>query len=170
MKTIYLTGFMGTGKSTIGKLLSRKLNLDFVDTDQLIMDKVGKSISSIFQDEGEEVFRKYEYEELRSLPVNNIVVSTGGGIILDKKNRIYMRNNGFVINLDCDFTVIVERIQNSNLSKDTRPLFQNDIQNLEQRYLSRKMLYQDSDIIINTNQSIDEITDLVIEWISEERE
>lgn len=165
MKVVYLTGFMGSGKSTIGRLLSKKLGVQIVDTDELIMQNVGKNITTIFAEEGEEVFRNYESNVLKELPLKDIIVSTGGGIVLREENRQYMKNSGLVIHLDCDFQTIVERLQHSKISKDTRPLFQNDIQNLERRYLMRKKLYYDADCIINTNTSIEHVVESIVEWI-----
>lgn len=170
MKAIYLTGFMGTGKSTIGKILSSKLDVDVIDTDNYIMGKVGKNISIIFEDEGEEAFRNYESEALKELPTNNVIISTGGGMILREENRQFMKENGYIINLDCDFQVVLKRIQKSKFSKDTRPLFQNDIESLEQRYLARKPIYLDADYVVQTNNSLNKSINKIIEWISKKGE
>lgn len=170
MRGIYLTGFMGTGKSTIGRILSSRLGIDIIDTDNYIIDKVGKTISAIFENDGEEIFRNYESEVLKSIPSNDIIVSTGGGIILREENRKYMREHGYVIYLDCDFTVILNRIQHSSNSRNNRPLFQNDVDNLKERFESRQQLYSDADFVVNTNDSIDIVVDKIIEWILEKGE
>lgn len=170
MRGIYLTGFMGTGKSTIGRILSSRLGIDIIDTDNYIIDKVGKTISAIFENDGEEIFRNYESEVLKSIPSNDIIVSTGGGIILREENRKYMREHGYVIYLDCDFTIILNRIQHSSNSRNNRPLFQNDVDNLKERFESRQQLYSDADFVVNTNDSIDIVVDKIIEWILEKGE
>lgn len=170
MRAIYLTGFMGTGKTTIGKKLSEKLSLPMIDTDKRIIERTGKSISSIFESEGEESFRNYESEVLQELATNDIVISTGGGIILREENRIYMKENGLVIHLDCDFNVLVNRLKQSSISKEMRPLFQDDIEELKQRYISRQELYSDADISIDTNKLIDEVVTKLAEWIFKNRE
>ena len=80
---IYLIGMMGTGKSTIGELLTEKLDYPFVDLDEKIENSAGKSITEIFENDGEENFRNLESEQLRSY--SNSVIACGGGIILRKK-------------------------------------------------------------------------------------
>lgn len=170
MRAMYLTGFMGTGKSTIGKLLADKLNLHFIDTDSYIMNMTGKNISEIFEEEGEDKFREYESQVLAELPLHDVIISTGGGIILREDNRKLMKNNGYIINLDCNVETLVARIQQSHNSKDIRPLFQQGIQQFEQRYLSRQKLYYDADFIVNTNNSIEHVLNNVIEWIKKNGE
>lgn len=170
MRGIYLTGFMGTGKSTIGRILSSRLGIDIIDIDIHITEKVGKTISEIFENDGEETFRNFESEILKEIPSKDIIISTGGGIILREENRKYMRENGFVIYLDCDFSVILNRIQHSNNTKNNRPLFQDDVENLKKRFDSRQQLYLDADFVVNTNDLIDNVVDKIIEWIVEKGE
>lgn len=86
-KNIILTGFMGTGKSTVGKLLAKKLGYQFVDTDASIMDSCGKTILQIFQTHGETLFREMERNLALELgQKENLVISTGGGMMLDSAN------------------------------------------------------------------------------------
>lgn len=169
MKAIYLTGFMGTGKSTIGELLAEKLGLDVIDTDNWIMDNTGKSITNIFAEEGEEVFRNYESNALQVIPTSDVIISTGGGIVIREENRQYMRENGLIINLTCDFPTIVERVQLSSQTKNTRPLFQQDISEFEQRFIARQPLYLDADVVIDTNKPMEEVIIEIEEWISANR-
>ncbi|HQN27844.1 MAG TPA: shikimate kinase, partial [Mesotoga sp.] len=85
---VFLVGMMGSGKSTIGKILSSVLDLEFVDMDSEIEARSGKTVEKIFESEGEEVFRKLESNLLKELVrKDGIVVSTGGGIVLDSGNR-----------------------------------------------------------------------------------
>lgn len=120
MQAIYITGFMGAGKTTIGKALSDKLGIPVVDTDQRIEEKHGKLIRDIFAEEGEISFRQYESAMLQALPTSDIIITTGGGIVESTNNRQWMSENGIVVYLYCDPYVIAER-----LSEDTtRPLFQ----------------------------------------------
>ena len=90
MRAIYLTGFMGSGKTTIAEKLSKALDMPAIDTDQHIMKATGKSIPDIFANEGEAAFRQYETESLEALPTENVIISTGGGIVLKERNRRFM--------------------------------------------------------------------------------
>ena len=85
MKSIYITGYMGAGKTTIGKALSQELQMDVVDTDQKIEEKQAKAIRDIFAEEGETAFREYESEMLRALPVHNVIITTGGELLNERK-------------------------------------------------------------------------------------
>ena len=77
--------YMGAGKTTIGKALSKELHMDVVDTDQKIEEKQEKAIRNIFAEEGEMAFREYESEMLRSLPVHNVIITTGGELLNERK-------------------------------------------------------------------------------------
>ena len=119
MKTI-LIGFMGTGKTSVGKLLSSKLNTKFIDMDNEIEKREQKTISNIFKEHGEDYFRQLESNLLKELlKEDNIVISTGGGIITKQENIELLKEEERVIFLDAS----VEKIQ-KNLSKeiDKRPL------------------------------------------------
>ena len=84
---------MGSGKTSIGKKLSRMMKFDFIDTDHLIEDKTGVDISTIFEHEGETGFRKRENKILESISnIENTIVGTGGGIILSEENRLIIKN------------------------------------------------------------------------------
>ena len=102
MKRIVLTGFRGTGKSEVGKVLARQLNLPLLDTDALVEQKTGRSIPSIFHEEGEERFRAEEREVIASLPHENVVISTGGGAVIDPLNMEHLRRQSVLILLTAD--------------------------------------------------------------------
>ena len=125
MRNILLVGFMGCGKSTIGRILHKSLDYPFIDTDQQIEKQTQKKISAIFADEGENAFRKLETQFLEQLieqQTNHTIISTGGGIITRPENIPLLRELGFVIWLTCSPEVIYERTsRNSN-----RPLLQCD--------------------------------------------
>lgn len=118
---IILVGFMGSGKSSIGRLLATKLGFQFVDTDQLIVQQVGLEISAIFERHGEPHFREAETSALGSLAyLERCVVATGGGIVLRERNRALLRELGFVVQLAASEEVILQRV-----SRNTRrPLLQ----------------------------------------------
>ncbi|CAM3804899.1 shikimate kinase [Mesobacillus zeae] len=122
MKSIYMTGFMGAGKSTVSRLLAEEMGLAHHDTDEEIVNAAGKSINRIFEEDGEIVFRKLESEILHVLPKENAVIATGGGIIVSEENRIFMRRNGIVIFLYASIEEILERLKEDT----TRPLLQGD--------------------------------------------
>jgi len=123
-KNIVLVGPMGCGKTTVGRLLANKLNQDFFDTDHEIINKTGVSIDHIFDIEGEEGFRRRESEILESLcDMNNIVLATGGGVILLEQNREVLRSAGVVVYLSSS----VEQLLRRTAKSKTRPLLENSL-------------------------------------------
>ncbi|ENQ3104265.1 shikimate kinase [Bacillus sp. 491mf] len=155
MQTLYITGFMGAGKTTVGKALSSALHMPVIDTDQRIEEKTKKLIRNIFSEEGEDVFRKYESEVLQSLPTNDYIITTGGGIVEKAENREWMNEHGTVIYLYCDPYVIAERIAEDT----TRPLFQKEnIGAFIQKFEKRQAYYEEATVKIDTtNKSIEAI-------------
>src|SRR5665648_489181 len=151
MKKIAFIGMMGSGKSTIGKMLSDRIKLDFFCTDEFIEKKYNKSISDIFKENGEKYFRRVETEAIKELSEKrDIVLSTGGGVVLNKSNIDLLRENNFlIICLNRDIEKIIE-----NISIENRPLIKNDINNLRKIYKERELLYKKySDIIINNDDN-----------------
>jgi shikimate kinase len=120
-RNIVLTGFMGTGKTTVGRLLADRLGYEFVDTDRLIESRHG-SISSIFADEGEARFRAIEREVAIELgDRRHIVISSGGRMLLDATNAAALTVNGRVFCLVASVPTIVERVAPGGVASD-RPL------------------------------------------------
>jgi shikimate kinase len=118
---IVLIGFMGCGKSSIGRRLAGRLAHDFLDSDDLITARAGKSITEIFAEEGEERFRERETAELRELLDSpKIVLATGGGAILRAENRDLLRRIGTVVWLHSDPDTLFERASRSR----RRPLLE----------------------------------------------
>ena len=119
---IFIVGPMGSGKSTVGKIISDELFLDFYDTDEEIEERTGASIDWIFDLEGEDGFRKRESEMLEEMvQKNSIVLSTGGGIILALSNRELLSSRGTVFYLSTPISVQIDR---TSKDKD-RPLLKN---------------------------------------------
>jgi shikimate kinase len=117
---IALVGFMGTGKSTIGKLLAEKLQKKFVEMDALIVEKAGRSIPEIFS-ESEITFREYEMSICKDVSQQkNLVISTGGGVILNKLNIDYLKLSSEVVLLSASADEIFQRIMKEG--KEKRPL------------------------------------------------
>jgi shikimate kinase len=109
---IILIGFMGTGKSVVGHLLASELKLDYLDTDQLIEQAEGRSITEIFESDGEGYFRGVETEVLETLQdYDNFVLSTGGGVALKAENVALLKTIGPVILLKAEPGIIFERIK-----------------------------------------------------------
>ena len=147
---ICIIGMPGSGKSTIGRILSKKLNYKFFDTDENIEDETKTKIKDIFAHEGEAHFRELETRVLSKLiKINKVVISTGGGIILKNKNIL---NKCFNIYLQCDQDILIER---ASRNKD-RPLLYIDIKkNMKNLFNERKDIYNDlADLKINTKSDI----------------
>lgn len=121
-QNIVLTGFMGVGKTTVGKCIAELLARDFIDTDNILVMRAGKSISKIFAEDGEAHFRALERELAHELAdKNGLVISTGGGMLVDATNRAAFLARSFVVCLDGTPELIQQRLANS---KD-RPLAAN---------------------------------------------
>ena len=110
MKRIVLTGFRGTGKTEIGKILATHLNVPFFDTDDLVETSTGRSIPDIFHYNGEERFRSIEREVVTSLPPSDSVVSTGGGVVTDPTNMEHLRCDSTLVLLFADIDTIEKRL------------------------------------------------------------
>jgi shikimate kinase len=108
---IVLIGFMGSGKTSIGRLVAHRLGFQFIDTDAIIVERAGMQVADIFARHGEDWFRDQESAALRSLGVlNRAVVSTGGGVVLRDENRTQLRELGFVAWLTANEDVLFERV------------------------------------------------------------
>jgi len=119
-ENIYLTGFMGTGKSRIGKYLSKKLNVNFIDTDDVIESKYKKNITQMFDVFGEEKFRQIESDIISEL-INRdseSVIALGGGSLISEKNQNFISDTGMLIYIESGLDMIWERTKN----KTKRPL------------------------------------------------
>ena len=163
---IFIVGPMGSGKSTVGKILSDELFLNFFDTDEEIENRTGASIDWIFDLEGEEGFRKRESGVLEEMvQKNSVVLSTGGGIILSENNRELLSSRGTVFYLATPISVQIERTAKD---KD-RPLLKNGDpgQILQELHEKRKNLYKSvSDHIIETeDKSSQEVASEIINLV-----
>ncbi len=124
-RNIVLVGFMGTGKTTVGRLLSKQTGMPLVDMDSMIEERAGKAITKIFAEDGEAHFRTLERAIVRELSAKGgQVVSTGGGIVLDPDNIPDYEKSGLVVCLLASAETILERVRHD----DTRPLLAGDKQ------------------------------------------
>ncbi|MES2437820.1 MAG: shikimate kinase [Verrucomicrobiota bacterium] len=144
-KNIVLIGFMGSGKSTVGRELHHRLGYPLVDMDHVIEQRAGKSIAAIFAGEGEEAFREMEaklLEELNDPGAPRRIISTGGGVIGRKTNRDLLRHLGYVVWLHAPVGTILER---TGKNRD-RPLLHGDDPKarIEALLEVRKPLYQET--------------------------
>ena len=163
---IFIVGPMGSGKSTVGKIISSELFLNFFDTDEEIEERTGASIDWIFDLEGEEGFRKRESKILEEMvQQNSIVLSTGGGIILSESNRELLSSRGTVFYLATPIAVQLER---TSKDKD-RPLLKNGDPGkiLEELHIARESLYEGvADYIVNTEgKSSQEVSTEIIKLV-----
>ncbi len=111
---VFLTGFMGSGKTTIGKILSKQLNYEFIDLDILIEKKEGRIINKIFKDSGEKYFRKIEKENLRFVSGSEKkIISLGGGALIEEENQKFVKDKGILIYLMVTPGEIYERLKNT---------------------------------------------------------
>ena len=154
--SIALIGFMATGKTTIGKALVDYLGRDytFIETDQIIIEDVGKSIPEIFAEEGEDKFREYEiFACKKASGLNKIVVSCGGGVVLNNVNIENLRENCYIVLLQATVEEIYERALQDDL--ESRPLLNKLNPKVEIKKILnfRKPFYEKSaDIIVDTTQ------------------
>ena len=149
-KNLIFLGMMGSGKSSIGAMVSKKLNIPFIDIDDLIEERVGMTVSEIFESNGEDYFRNLEEKTtLKALKIFNKVVSLGGGGFLNDKIRKEILSNHFSFWLNWDETTLLKRIKNSK----KRPLaFQATDQEIKQLIRKRAKLYSKAQFKINCNK------------------
>lgn len=162
-ENIYLVGLMGAGKTTVGKALARRLGWQFIDSDHEIEVRTGVSIPTIFEIEGEAGFRARETQVLRELTsLRNVVLATGGGIVLAAENREQLRNNGLVAFLDVPPAQLYERTRHDR----KRPLLQvaDPLQRLRDLYVERLPLYREvADVVIDGSRcSTQSVTQLLV--------
>ncbi|MDF2476655.1 MAG: shikimate kinase [Sphingobacterium sp.] len=119
-KPIFLIGYMGSGKTTLGKKLASKLDLPFIDTDEEIVKQIGMSITEYFGQYGEEEFRKLEREQLRKFVDSCAVISTGGGAPCFFDNMDWIKANGYAVYLHMTPKALFDRLSQSKLHK--RPI------------------------------------------------
>lgn len=162
-KNIVLLGFMGTGKSSVGFYLAKKLKRKFVDMDREIEKIAGMSIADMFRLYGEKRFRSEEELMANKLgQLSDLVIATGGGVVLKESNIISLRQNGILIRLNAAPEDIFERV---NRKKGVRPLLKKDLNldNIKKMLADREKFYSCADLVINTSGK--ELNDIVNEII-----
>ena len=159
---IALVGYMGSGKSTIGKLLAAHLRLPFVDLDSAIEQQEQLSIADLFRMKGEDYFRSCEANVLRALLSDTpaFVMATGGGTPCFFDNIKLLNEQRSTIYLNCDATAIHERIASS---QQKRPLFSSDIEELQQHLSSRIPFYSMARYAVSNNSTAEETCVSILE-------
>mgnify|MGYP001190959343 CR=1 FL=1 len=164
---ITLCGMMGSGKSTLGKILARKIGYNFIDIDKLIEEKTKKSINKIFEEDGENYFREVEEKiTLDILKKHNTVVSLGGGAVINKNISNIIKMNSYNIYLEVNINVLGKRLKKSK----NRPLIiKKDInKTLEDLLIERESFYKKADLIIKNESNINNTIKTIIKSIINE--
>ncbi|HVZ67584.1 MAG TPA: shikimate kinase [Patescibacteria group bacterium] len=166
-KNIVLIGFMGSGKTVLAEMLAKKLKMKFVEMNDLVLKKSGrKSINDIFDKDGETHFRELEIEVAKELrDVENAVIATGGGVIVNRIVLDYLSENGYVIYLRVGFNEAKRRLKDFN----DRPNFR-DPRYARKLYNFRKTLYRSyaDDYVRTDKKTLDEVADEITQLIKDE--
>ncbi|MCX7840401.1 MAG: hypothetical protein N2559_13260, partial [Anaerolineae bacterium] len=159
-RSLVLTGFMGTGKTSVGRVVARKLGREFIDLDALIETRAGKSISEIFATHGEAYFRSLETQLCAELGTReNVVIATGGGALVNPQNRAAFAN-AFVVCLDASLDEIIARVGNAT----NRPMLAGDArQRIETLMRERAPAYaQIQTHVDTTRKSVEQVADEIV--------
>ena len=164
---VLLTGFMGTGKTAVGKRLAERLGLPFIDLDEIIEEASGASIREIFERQGEDEFRRRERAALKkALDMPEGIVATGGGTLVDASNRQLVRGHALTVWLNTPLQVIESRLHRGD--RDSRPLF-GDLSRVRELFRRRLPAYRQADLTIDigVEDSVDQIADRLIPMLRE---
>lgn len=169
-KNIVLVGFMGTGKSAVGKLLAERLGRAFVDLDRKIEKEAGRAVAQIFQGEGETGFRKREREAVRqAAALEGHVIATGGGVMMDEENVRLLKGSGWLVCLTASPDVILRRTM---ATLRIRPLLSGGEprERIEALLKLRAPFYAKADVAVDTsNRPVKEIVEEILGWIHARR-
>lgn len=166
MENIVLIGFMGAGKTTIGRLLAQKLNAKQHDFDEILVEQIGMSIADYFDHFGSEAFREIETKVLQQSLQLNGIISTGGGIVLKEENRQFLQNNPNVIYLQANLDELVHRVVLDK--RNVRPLATSKSPDeIREVYLPRVPLYEESAkfVIDTTEKTPDAIVQEILDKV-----
>ena len=164
---IILIGFMGTGKSTVGKVLAKALDWNFIDTDLEIQEITNSSIPDIFRRHGETRFRSEEENLVKRLAgLEKHIIATGGGTVLHGENWKELAHNGVMVALYAPLEIIYERIGNKN----DRPLLKGDPEEVKVLWEKRQPIYAQADVTIDTtDKSVEEVVEEILRVIEGEK-
>lgn len=166
---IFLVGFMGTGKTEVGKALAQLMGWEFVDMDTVLETNAGKSVQRVFAEEGEPAFRDMEKTLLEDVcSGSRRVISTGGGVVLDESNRLLMRSRGLVVLLDALPETIYTRLTSDDTIRvETRPLLSGSqpLDQIKELKGTRDVIYEaTAHHIVDTERlNVDQVAEKVLE-------
>lgn len=163
-KSVFLCGFMGCGKSAVGRYIARSLSLEFVDLDDEIVRREGRTIPEIFSQSGEKYFREVESRLVKEYSEKSgFVVATGGGALISDENAAAAKSGARVVYIDASFESCYERIKNDK----NRPIAASSTkEELEERYNCRRPVYlRNCDAIASGRGSVSQIAESIIEYI-----
>jgi shikimate kinase len=162
MRHFYLVGNMGSGKTTVGRLVAQRLQLPFYDLDRQIEQATGQTIANLFAQQGEQAFRELECKMLtQTIFVPRSVIATGGGVVLNERSRRLMRHRGWVIYLRASPETLWQRLQHAT----DRPLLRTESpsETLQAIAQAREPLYQEADWVIDTDAlAPEEVADAIV--------
>src|SRR5436305_5231289 len=158
MQRIFLTGLSGSGKTSVGRHVSKLLRWDFMDTDTLLSERYGMPIGQVLIEFGEQRFRQMESEALISAAdYERVVIATGGGVVISEANRTFMREHGLAVYLETSVEIAWQRVQeqiHQSGKSAERPLVvgTDGQQRLQSLFLARNRWYEEAGVCVNTNE------------------
>ncbi len=163
MKNIVLIGFMGSGKTEVGQRLAKRLGYAFVDTDKIIEERIGKGIADVFWEYGENYFRRLEAGVVKELSdARGHVISTGGGIVLNRENILSLKKGGLMVWLKASPETIYERVR----SESHRPLLnvEDPLNEIKRLLDAREKLYAEANLSVDTDRlDVGKIVDIIVD-------
>jgi len=159
---VYLVGFMGAGKTSVGRALAKRLDWRFADIDELIEQREHSSVSDIFAKQGEPYFRGLERTVLaEQVPLRHAVVATGGGTFVDPQNRAVIKADGAAVWLDVPLDRVIARIP-----QDGRRPLASDRANLEHLFHSRRPAYEQAHLRLDAGRpAVESLVDQLVDWL-----
>jgi shikimate kinase len=159
---VYLVGFMGAGKTSVGRALAKRLDWRFADIDELIEQREHSSVSDIFAKQGEPYFRGIERTILaEQVPLRHAVVATGGGTFADPQNRAVIKADGAAVWLDVPLERVIAR-----LPQDGRRPLASDRESLERLFHSRRPAYEQAHLRLDAARpAVESLVDQLVDWL-----
>lgn len=175
---VYLAGFMGSGKSTVGPPAADELDLTFLDLDDVIETQVGRTIPDIFADGGEAAFRRIETETLRATAERDrVMVALGGGTVVDEANRAFAASHGLLIYLEVSADTIIDRVASEAAH---RPLLQDETgtplppdrlrTRIEGMLDGRRAAYEAAPVTVDADRPVDAVVQDIVAAVQVHRE
>lgn len=169
---IVLIGYRCSGKTSVGKILSEELRRDFLDTDTLISERIGSSIGAFVSTSGWNQFRDMERETIKEISAkDNLIIATGGGVVMDQENVKNLKMKGRIFWLDADTETLRKRMKKDQKAGNLRPPLSgiNPIDEVADVLNERRLLYeQASDVVIDTTQSSEqEVAGLILNEVAQ---